>query len=116
MVLVEGLQLKVERIPKRQLTVAWKTLSSKPLPKVRALRLSDEDFNHVLKHRHCVEDDLREIEEWGRILPTKGTDACVFNAEDTDDVDFIILVRQNPYHTLSEILVHELSHIARGDL
>lgn len=116
MVLVEGLQLKGERIPKRQLIAAWKTLSNKPLPRVKALRLSDDDFNHVLQHRHCMEDDLREIEEWGRILSTKGTDACVFNAEDTDDVDYIILVRENPYHTLDEILVHELTHIDRGDL
>jgi hypothetical protein len=116
MVLVEGLQVKGERIPRSKLVTAWKTLSDKPLPRVRALRLSDEDFNHILQHRHCIEDDLREIEEWGRILSTKGTDACVFNAEDTDDVDYIILVRKNPYHTLDEILVHELTHIARGDL
>jgi hypothetical protein len=116
MVLVEGLTLQVEHIPKRQLTAAWRKLTKKPLPKVKALRLSDDDFNHVLQHRRCVEDDLREIEEWGRILPTKGTDACVFNAEDTDDADYIILVRKNPYHTLDEILVHELAHIARGDL
>ena len=116
MVLVEGLELQVEHIPKKRLTAAWRTLSRKPLPKVKALRLSDADFNHILQHRHCPEDDFREIEEWGRILSTKGTDACIFNAEDTDDTEFIILVRQNPYHTLDEILVHELAHIARGDL
>ncbi len=116
MVLVEGLKMKGERIPKQRLGKAWKTLSSKPLPKVKALRLSDDDFNHVLQHRRCPEDDMREIEEWGRILSTKGTDACVFNAEDTDDADFIILVRENPYHSLDEILAHELAHIARGDL
>ncbi len=116
MVLLEDLEMKVERIPHQQLAKAWKTLSSKPFPKVKALRLSDDDFNHVLQHRHCLEDDLREIEEWGRTLSTKGTDACVFNAEDTDDADFIILVRKNPYHSLEEILVHELTHIARGDL
>jgi hypothetical protein len=114
--LVEGIQLQAEHIPKRQLTEAWKTLSGKPFPKVRMLRLSDEDFNHVLQHRHCLEDDLREIEEWGRVLSTKGTDACIFNAEDTDDVDYIILVRKNPYHNLKEIIRHELNHIARGDL
>ena len=116
MVLVEDMQMKAQQIPKRQLIAAWKTLSRKPLPKVKALRLSDDDFNLVLKHRQCLEDDLREIEEWGRVLPTKGTDACVFNAEETDGVDYVILVRENPYHTLEEILVHELAHIARGDL
>ena len=116
MELVEGVQMKAERIPKRHLTEAWKTLSSKPMPKVKALRLSDEDFNLVLKHRHCIEDDFREIEEWGRLLSTKGTDACVFNGEENDDAEYIILVRENPYHTLDEIIVHELSHIARGDL
>jgi hypothetical protein len=116
MALVEGLKLKVEHIPQKQLVKAWKTFSKQPLPKVRALRLNDEDFNHVLEHRQCLEDDLREIEEWGRVLSTKGTDACVFNAEVTDDVDYIILVRKNPYHTLEEILIHELAHIARGDL
>ncbi len=114
--LVEGIEMQVQRIPKRQLAEAWKTLSKKPFPKVRMLRLSDEDFNHVLQHRRCLEDDLREIEEWGRVLSTKGTDACIFNAEDTDDVDFIILVRQNPYHSIEEIILHELGHIARGDL
>jgi len=86
------------------------------MPKVKALRLGDDDFNRVLHHRHCVEDDLREIKEWGRVLSTKGTDACVFNVDQVDDADYIILVRQNPYHTIDEILVHELAHIARGDL
>ena len=116
MVLVEGLRMKGTRIPKKKLETAWKTISSKPLPKVRALKLSDEDFNLVLEHRHCIEDDFREIEEWGRILSTKGTDACVFNGEENDDAEFIILVRENPYHSIDEIIVHELSHIARGDL
>jgi hypothetical protein len=116
MVLVEGLEMQVERIPKKQLIKAWRTLSKKPFPKVKALRLSDADFNQALQNRHCLEDELREIEEWGRVLSTKGTDACVFNAEDTDDADYIIMVRQNPYHTLDEILIHELAHIARGDL
>ena len=116
MVLVEGIQMKAQRIPKKQLNEAWKSLSSMPFPKVKALKLSDDDFNHVLEHRHFPEDSLRELEEWGRILSTKGTDACVFNADETDDAEYIILVRENPYHSLDEIIVHELSHIARGDL
>ncbi len=114
--LLEGIEMKAERIPRRHLAAAWKTLSSKPLPKVKAFRLSDEDFNLVLQQRHCIEDDFREIEEWGRVLSTKGTDACVFNGEEVDDADYVILVRENPYHSLDEIIVHELSHIARGDL
>ena len=28
----------------------------------------------------------------------------------------ILEIRENPYHGLEEILEHELSHIARGDL
>ena len=114
--LVEGIEMKTECIPKRHLTAAWKTLSSKPMQKVKALRISDDDFNHVLEHRHCIEDTFREIEEWGRVLSTKGTDACVFNGEEADGADYIILVRENPYHSLDEIIVHELSHIVRGDL
>ena len=116
MVLVEGIEMKAKRIPKKQLVTAWKTLSSKPFPKVKALKLNDDDFNHVVQHRHCPEDELREIEEWGRTLSTKGTDACVFNADETADAEYIILVRENPYHSLGEIILHELSHIARGDL
>ena len=116
MVLVEGIRIKTERISKRSLTAAWKTLSNKPLPKVKAFRLSDNDFNQFLQHRHCAEDDLCELEEWGKLLSTKGTDACVFNGEENDDAEYIILVRENPYHSLDEIIVHELSHIARGDL
>jgi hypothetical protein len=114
--LVEGIQMKTQRISHRLLAAAWKTLSDKPLPNVKALQLSDDDFNHVLEHRHCIEDEFRDIEEWGRILPTQGTDACIFNGEEEDDAEFVILVRKNPYHSLEEIIVHELSHIARGDL
>ena len=116
MSIVEVLTLQTEHISKRMITATWRKLSKKPLPKIKVLLLSDEDFNNALQQRRCLEDDLREIDEWGRLLPTKGTDACVFNAEDTDEADFIILVRRNPYHTLKEILEHELAHIARGDL
>ena len=108
--------MKAKPIRKRQLVKAWKTLSNRPLPKVKALELSDEDFNHVIQYRHCFEDELCEIEEWGRVLSTKGTDACVFYAEETGEAEYIILVRENPYHSLDEIILHELSHIARGDL
>ena len=115
---VEGIktEIKGKPIPKRKLAKAWKTLSSKPLPKVKALKLCDKDFNHAIDHRRCFEDELREIEEWGRVLSTSGTDACVFNAEETDDAEYVILVRETPYHSLNEIILHELSHIARGDL
>jgi hypothetical protein len=116
MVSVEGIKIKARSIPKKHLSKAWKTLSSKPLPKVKALELRDEDFNRAIKHRHCLEDELCEIEEWGKVLSTKGTDACVFNAKETDGTEYIILVRENPYHSLDEIILHELSHIARGDL
>ena len=116
MILGEGIKMKGTRIPKNKLIAAWKTLSLKPFPKVKALKLNDDDFNRALKQRHCIEDGFREIEEWGRPLSTKGTDACVFNGEENDKADFIILVRENPYHTLDEIIIHELSHIARGDL
>ncbi len=56
------------------------------------------------------------MEEWGRVLTTRGTDACVLTANEPADVDYIILIRKNPYHSLREIIRHELSHIAKGDL
>ncbi len=116
MVLVEGTQMKAKRIHEKHLAKAWKSISSKPLPKIKALKLRDEDFNHVIDLRRCPEDCMRETEEWGQVLSTKGTDACVFNADQSEGADYIILVRENPYHSLDEIIVHELSHIARGDL
>ncbi len=114
--MVEGLSLDASVIPRGQLAAAWRKLSRKPLPRVKALRLSDGDFEHVLEHRCCLEDQLREIEEWGRVLSKSGTDACIFDADEGDDADYIILIRQNPYHTLDEIILHELAHIAHGDL
>jgi hypothetical protein len=119
MIEFEGLEIQVECIPKRQLIEAWKKLSDNPFPKVKMFRLSDGDFNHVLRHRRCLENDLGEIKEWGRVLPIEGTDACVFNGEEgsaAECADYIILVRQNPYHSLEEIILHELGHIARGEL
>ena len=116
MVLAEGSQMKAKRINEKQLAKTWKTLSNKPLPKIKALKLKDKDFNHAIDLRRCPEDCMREIEEWGRILSTKGTDACVFSGDQNEGADYIILVREKPYHSLDEIMVHELSHIARGDL
>ena len=115
-VAIASLQIKGRRIDEIQISEAWKTLSVKPLPKILALELRDEDFNYIIDMRRCPEDQLREIEEWGRVLSTKGTDACVFNADVDEDADYVILVRENPYHTLDEIIIHELSHIAKGDL
>lgn len=115
-VLVEGIKLKAKQISKKQLVSTWKKLTDRPFPKIKALMVSDDDFEQIMQHRHCLEDDLREIEEWGHILSTKGTDACVFNADQAADADYIILVRKNPYHSLEEIIQHELSHVARGDL
>ena len=50
MVLVEGIKMNAKCIPKKQIVAAWKTLSSKAFPKVKALKLNDDDFNHVLQH------------------------------------------------------------------
>jgi hypothetical protein len=114
--LVEGLKVKAKRISKSRLLKAWKILSEKPFPKVKALQVNDEDFERVLKQRRCLEDEFRELKEWGRILPTKGTDACVFNDNENGGCDYLILIREKPYHDLEEIIFHELSHIAQGDL
>lgn len=116
MVLVEGIHMDAKRIREDKLVKAWKTLSSTPMPKIEAFKLTDQDFNYVIDHRRCPADDLREIYEWGRTLSTNGTDACVFNANKTDDAKYVIIIRENPYHSLDEIVVHELTHIAQGDL
>jgi hypothetical protein len=116
MVLVEGVEMKAKRIHGSKLAKAWDSLSSKPMPKIKGLRLSDEDFDLAIKQRRCFEDDLREIEEWGTVLSTKGTDACVFNANEEENAKYIILIREKPFHRIDEIILHELSHIASGDL
>ncbi len=116
MVLVEGLNLKAKRIPKKQLEPVWKSLTDKPYPKIKALILNDSDFNHIIELRQCPEDMMREIEEWGRVLTTKGTDACIFNGDYKEKNEYTILIREKPYHKIEEIIPHELSHIIRGDL
>ena len=70
MVMVSGQEVNATRIHGNLLARIWKTLSSKPLPKIKAWRLSDEDFNAVIEQRRCYEDSLREVEEWGRVLAT----------------------------------------------
>lgn len=114
--MVEGVPVKGHEISKQRLFSIWKDISDEPLPKVRAFQLQSRDFNNMLRTQKCVDNEIREVWEWGRLLSVKGTDACVFNAEQTGGVDYVILIRVNPYHTLDEILEHELSHIAEGDL
>ena len=113
---IEGIRVNAKAIPKKQLASIWKTLSSKAFPRVKAFQLDDGDFDRVMALRKCWADVGREMIEWVRVLSTKGTDACVFNADEFVEVDYVILVRENPYHSLKEVLEHELSHIARGDL
>jgi hypothetical protein len=116
MVKIAGISVKAKVVPERQLILAWKELTRKPFPQVKAYQLTDEDFDRIIRLRRCEEDMEREREEWGRVLSTMGTDACVFNTEVPAEAEFIIIVRGSPYHSLDEILKHELDHIARGDL
>ena len=115
-IVIQGIRIKTKAIPKRMLASMWRELSSKPFPKVKAFQLKDEDFNRVLRLRSCVEDEQRELREWNTILKTEGTDACVYNADETSGFEYTILVRENPYHSLGDIIRHELCHILRGDL
>lgn len=116
MVTLEGMNVKAKVVSRREVISAWKGLTIKPFPKVIALRLKDEDFNRYIGQIKCPDDERREIHEWGRILSIKGTDACVYQTAEFVDVEYIILIRENPYHSIAEILKHELSHIVRGDL
>jgi hypothetical protein len=116
MITIDGIAVKGQPLPEKRLLSLWKTLSRKSFPKVKAFQLDDADFDRIIKTQRCTVNKRIELQEWGRILPTRGTDACVFSADPSDNFDYIILIRQSPYHGLSEILKHELSHIARGDL
>jgi hypothetical protein len=116
MITIEGIKVKAKTVPKELLISAWKTLTNEPFPKVKAFQLNDNDFNRVIQLRRCEEDEMREVEEWGRVLTTRGTDACVLTGHEYDDIDYLILIRKNPYHSLREIIRHELSHIAKGDI
>jgi len=113
---IEGIRVNAKAISRKQLVSIWKMQSNKSFPRLKAFQLDDGDFDRVMALRKCWADVGRELIEWGRVLSTRGTDACVFNAEEFVDVDYVILVRENPYHSLKEVLEHELSHIARGDL
>jgi len=116
MITVEDIKVKAKAIPKRQLIMVWRELTNKPFPRVKAFQLKDDVFDRVICLRRCKEDELRELEEWNTILTTKGTDACIFNAEKTSGFDYTILVREKSFHSLEKIIKHELAHIVRGDL
>ena len=119
-VTIEGRKVRAKKIPEKRLTSLWRVLTKKPFPRLVALQLEDEEFDHALElmsRSDCSgENERREIEEWGKTLTIRGTDACVFDTDEYPDIDYIVLVRENPYHSLEEILKHELSHIIRGDL
>ena len=116
MITIEGIRVKAKAIPQRQLISIWRELTSKPFPRVKAFQLKDDAFDRVICLRRCEEDELRELKEWNTMLTTKGTDACIFNTEETSGHDYTILVRENPYHRLEKIIKHELAHIVKGDL
>ena len=114
MITIEGIRVKSKTIPQKKLVAIWDMLTSKPFPKVKAFQLGDDDFERVIRFRRCDEDMERELEEWGKVLSTEGTDACVFNNAGTI-AEYVVLVRENPYHNIAKILEHELSHIAREE-
>lgn len=113
---VRGVRCRGRAVSNRKLITIWRGLTCKPFPRVVAFQLEDPDFDRLLELRSCRENERREMLEWGRVLSAGGTDGCVFNVDEYADVDYVILVRKNPYHEFDEILMHELTHIARGDL
>lgn len=116
MIALEGVEFEAKTISRKLLASAWITLTDEPLPKVKAFELEDLDFDRAMKLKRCREDERRELVEWGRVLSIRGTDACVFNADEVDGVDYVILIRKSHFHDFKEVLKHELLHIARGDL
>jgi hypothetical protein len=113
---IEGIRVRAESIPKKRLISKWQQLSAQPFPRVKAYQLKDDDFNRVMALKRCEEDELRELQEWNTILTTKGTDACVFKNSESASSDYMILIREKPYHGLDKIIEHELLHIVRRDL
>ena len=113
---IEGVKFKSRAISRKLLASIWANLSDESFPKVKAFQLNDTDFDRAMKMRTCREDEARELMEWGRILSIRGTDACVFNTDDIPGAEYVILVRKSHYHDFKQVLRHELSHIARGDL
>jgi hypothetical protein len=116
MIAIEGVKFKTKTIPRKLLASVWMTLTDESFPKVKAFQLEDLDFGRAMKMKRCRGDERRELTEWGRVLSIRGTDACVFNADEVDGVDYLILIRKSHYHDFKEVLKHELLHIARGDL
>jgi hypothetical protein len=116
MIVVDGKRVKAKNFPRQRLLPIWKRVGRGPFPRVRAFQLKDDDFDDFVRMTKCRSDERREMEEWGRVLSAKGTDACVYNSHDSSGIGYIILVRENPYHDTEKILEHELSHIAKGDL
>ncbi len=116
MITIEGAKFKAKAIPRKLLASLWMTLTDESFPTMKAFQLEDLDFDRVMKLRKCREDERRELMEWGRVLSIRGTDACVFNADEVHGVDYVILIRKSHYHDFKEVLKHELSHIVRGDL
>lgn len=57
---IEGIKIKARTIPRKQLASMWKTITSKPLPKVKAFQLEDNDFDHVVQATKCRDDERRD--------------------------------------------------------
>ena len=68
----EGMRVRGEVIPGNRLVSIWNTLTTKPFPKVAAFQLEERDFEHILKSRRCREDEIREVQEWGRTVVGQG--------------------------------------------
>jgi len=113
---VAGLRVKAKVVPKKQIVSLWKALTKKAFPKVTVYQVEDADFESIVELSKTRDDEKRELKEWGRVLPPEGTDAIVYDTDEFPDVDYVILIRENPYHRLPQIVKHELSHIANGDL
>jgi len=113
---IEGSEFKTRIVPRKTVISIWKMLTEKPFPRVMVFQLKDNDFDLAIELMRCRDDQIREIQEWGGVLSTEGTDACVFNDDESADFDYVVLIREDPFHSLGEILRHELVHIVRGDL
>ena len=106
------------KISSKHLMKLWKKhFKDKPMPKIKAINFSEEEFLKVLQFTYNPElTHKKMIREYGKILPDTSIAASSTKVRrETGEVFYLIIRRSDSKDSEDSDLLHELKHIYDGD-
>ena len=107
-----------KKISSKHLMKLWKEhFKDKPMPKIKAINFSEEEFLKVFHYANNPEKTQKHmIDEYGKPTPVFSMMACTTKVTRKSGEQFYLIIRRiDSKDSEDSDLLHELKHIYDGD-